>query len=223
MQPIGCVSLVRQEQQADRHLCDQYRLGQDEQVPPESARLSPAPQRQAAEQPCEQRDGQDGNRHKRMGSEHDYDLGMPTLERGQPAPDFELPDESGQPVRLSSFRGSPVVLYFYPRSDTPGCTRQASGIRDDYGRFEERGAVVLGVSVDTEASQARFKKKYGLPFTLLADPERTTGDLYGVTQEGRSSYARSTFLIDREGNVAKVMQRVDPGTHTERVLEALPD
>jgi thioredoxin-dependent peroxiredoxin len=140
---------------------------------------------------------------------------------GQEAPDFELTSDSGEKVRLSSLRGKPVVLYFYPRSDTPGCTRQACAIRDSWGEFERRGVVVVGVSSDAENAQARFKQKYHLPFTILADPERTLGEAYGVAQEGKSSYSRSTFLIDRDGTVTKVMRRVDPGTHAEQVLEAL--
>src|SRR5919197_6499848 len=129
------------------------------------------------------------------------------VEERAPAPDFELESDSGEKVRLSSLRGSPVVLYFYPKDDTPGCTAQACGIRDAYDRFREKGAVVLGVSVDTEASHAKFKTKYELPFTLLADPERTIGEAYGVARDGKSSYERSTFVIDPDGNVAKVMRR----------------
>jgi peroxiredoxin Q/BCP len=143
------------------------------------------------------------------------------VEEGQPAPDFELPTETGEQVRLSSLRGSPVVLYFYPRDDTPGCTRQACGIRDEYARFRDAGAVVLGVSSDTQASHAKFKEKYGLPFTLLADPEAVAGQAYGVTQEGKTSFQRSTFVIDADGNVAKIMRRVKPDEHAEQVLAAL--
>ena len=140
---------------------------------------------------------------------------------GQEAPDFELASDTGEQVRLSSLRGRPVVLYFYPRSDTSGCTRQASGIRDLYDEFKARDAVVLGVSTDDVAAQARFKEKYSLPFTILADPERTIGDAYGVLQAGKTSYARSTYLIGRDGTVTKVMKNVDPGTHADRVLAAL--
>jgi len=143
------------------------------------------------------------------------------VEEGVPAPDFELASESGDTVRLSELRGSPVVLYFYPRDDTPGCTKQACGIRDEYARFREAGAVVLGVSSDTQASHARFKEKYGLPFTLLADPDKTAGEAYGVTKEGSNSFERSTFVIDADGNVARVMRRVKPDEHAERVLAAL--
>jgi thioredoxin-dependent peroxiredoxin len=98
---------------------------------------------------------------------------------GEPAPEFDLTSESGERVRLSDLRGRPVVLYFYPRDDTPGCTTQACGFRDAYDRFRDRGAVVLGVSPDDEASHGRFKTKYSLPFTLLADPEREAAAAYG--------------------------------------------
>jgi thioredoxin-dependent peroxiredoxin len=150
------------------------------------------------------------------------------VEEGQQAPDFELTSDSGERVRLSQFRGKPVVLYFYPRDDTPGCTTQACGIRDSYDDFEQRGAVVLGVSPDEETSHVRFKQKYGLPFTLLADPEHEVSEQYGVWGEkkymGKTYWGvqRSTFLIDEEGRIAKVMRRVKPDTHVEQVLAALP-
>jgi peroxiredoxin Q/BCP len=147
---------------------------------------------------------------------------------GQPAPDFELQSDSGETVKLSSLRGSPVVLYFYPADDTPGCTKQACGIRDSYAEFRERGAVVLGVSPDDESSHERFKSKYHLPFTLLADPEHAVAEQYGTWVEkknyGRTymGIERSTFVIDAEGNVAKIMRRVKPEAHAEQVLQALP-
>jgi peroxiredoxin Q/BCP len=144
------------------------------------------------------------------------------VEEGKPAPDFELTTDSGETLRLSSLRGKPVVLYFYPRDDTPGCTTQACGIRDEYEQFRERGAVVLGVSSDTQAAHAKFKSKYELPFTLVADPDRTLGESYGVAQDGKTSYERSTFVIDADGNVAKIMRRVSPKTHADEVLAALP-
>jgi thioredoxin-dependent peroxiredoxin len=144
------------------------------------------------------------------------------IAEGQPAPDFELESDRGERVSLSSFRGRPVVLYFYPRSDTPGCTKQARGVRDAFDRFEERGAVVLGVSSDPVESQARFREKYRLPFTILADPERTAGAAYGVVRDGKDSFERSTFLIDPDGTVARVMRRVDPARHADQVLDALP-
>jgi peroxiredoxin Q/BCP len=151
------------------------------------------------------------------------------VEEGKPAPDFELATDAGEAVKLSDFRGRPVVLYFYPKDDTPGCTKQACGIRDNYSAFEKRGAVVLGVSPDEETAHVKFKEKYGLPFTLLADPDHEVADEYGVWVE-RNAYGktymgieRSTFLIDSEGNVAKVMRKVKPDTHADDVLAALPD
>ena len=149
------------------------------------------------------------------------------VEEGKPAPDFALTSDSGETVKLSELRGKPVVLYFYPKDDTPGCTAQACGIRDDYGQFEERGAVVLGVSPDDESSHVKFKEKYGLPFTLLADPTHEVSEEYGVWKE--KNYAgktymgvdRSTFVIDADGNVAKVFRKVKPDEHADQVLEAL--
>jgi peroxiredoxin Q/BCP len=102
------------------------------------------------------------------------------IEEGKPAPDFELAADTGERVKLSDFRGKPVVLYFYPKDDTPGCTVEACGFRDAYSEFEQRGAVVLGVSPDDESSHTKFKQKYSLPFTLLADPEHHVADEYGV-------------------------------------------
>ena len=150
------------------------------------------------------------------------------VEEGQEAPDFELTSDAGERVRLSQFRGQPVVLYFYPKDDTPGCTAQACDIRDNYDDFTERGAVVLGVSADDERSHVKFKEKYGLPFTLLADPQHQVAEQYGTWVEknfGGKKYMgveRSTFLIDPEGRIAKMMRRVKPDTHVERVLAELP-
>jgi thioredoxin-dependent peroxiredoxin len=143
------------------------------------------------------------------------------VEEGQPAPEFELESDTGETVRLSDLRGQPVVLYFYPKDDTPGCTRQACGIRDAYGEFERAGAKVFGISADTQASHERFKSKYSLPFTLLADPEHKLGEPYGVAREGKNSYERSTFVIDADGNVSRVLRRVDPDSHADEVLAAL--
>jgi thioredoxin-dependent peroxiredoxin len=150
------------------------------------------------------------------------------IQEGQPAPDFELTSDSGERVRLSDLRGKPVVLYFYPKDDTPGCTAQACGIRDSYEEFGERGAVVLGVSPDDESSHVKFKEKYGLPFTLLADPKHEVAEKYGTWVEkkmyGRGYWGveRSTFVIDRDGTIAKVMRKVKPDTHAVDVLAALP-
>ena len=150
------------------------------------------------------------------------------VEEGSPAPDFTLSSDSGDRVTLSSFRGSPVILYFYPKDDTPGCTAQACGIRDAWGEFSQRGAVVLGVSPDNESSHVKFKEKYGLPFTLLADTDHAVADEYGVWVE-KTNYGktymgieRSTFVIDADGSVAKVMRRVKPDSHADDVLAALP-
>jgi peroxiredoxin Q/BCP len=146
---------------------------------------------------------------------------------GELAPDFTLTSDSGEPVTLSGFRGKKVILYFYPKDDTPGCTAQACAIRDSYDDFEQQGAVVLGVSPDEESSHVKFKEKYGLPFTLLADSEHEVADQYGVWGErkymGKTYWGieRSTFLIDEEGRIAKVMRRVKPDTHAEQVLAAL--
>jgi thioredoxin-dependent peroxiredoxin len=146
---------------------------------------------------------------------------------GEPAPDFTLISDTGEAVSLSDFRGRPVVLYFYPKDDTPGCTAQAQGIRDMYGDFETAGAVVLGVSPDSVQRHVKFKEKYGLPFTLLADPEHEVAERYGVWGEkrymGRTYIGvdRTTFVISPDGAVAKVMHNVKPDTHADDVLEAL--
>jgi thioredoxin-dependent peroxiredoxin len=146
---------------------------------------------------------------------------------GQPAPDFELTSDSGETVRLSDLRGKPVVLYFYPKDDTPGCTTQACSIRDEWSEFERAGAVVLGVSPDSEGSHAKFRQKYGLPFTLLADPDHQLAEQYGFWVEKRNygkkymGVERSTVVIDSEGNVARVFRRVKPEEHVQQVLTAL--
>jgi thioredoxin-dependent peroxiredoxin len=149
------------------------------------------------------------------------------IEEGKPAPDFELMSDSGDTVKLSSLRGKPVVLYFYPKDDTPGCTTQACGIRDAYGEFERAGAVVLGVSPDDEKSHAKFKGKYELPFALLADTDHSVAEQYGVWGEkkymGRTylGVRRWTFVIDEDGNVKKVFPNVKPAEHADNVLAAL--
>jgi len=146
---------------------------------------------------------------------------------GEPAPDFTLTSDAGEQVSLSDFRGKPVVLYFYPKDDTPGCTAQACGIRDAYGEFERAGAVVLGVSPDSVKRHVKFREKYDLPFTLLADPAHDVAERYGVWGEKRFAgkkylgISRSTFVIAPDGTVAKGMPDVKPATHADDVLAAL--
>lgn len=149
------------------------------------------------------------------------------VREGDPAPDFTLSSDAGEDVALSALRGKPVVLYFYPKDDTPGCTAQACGIRDAYAEFEKAGAVVLGVSPDSVKKHVKFKDKYDLPFTLLADPEHELAEAYGVWGEkkfmGRTYLGvnRTTFVIGPDGTVVKVMEKVKPATHADDVLAAL--
>ena len=150
------------------------------------------------------------------------------IEEGKPAPAFTLRNDAGEDVSLESFRGTPVVLYFYPKADTPGCTAQAFGIRDAWGEFEKRGAVVLGVSPDSPQELAKFREKYALPFSLLADEKHAVADEYGVWVEkqmyGKTYWGneRSTFVIDADGNVAHVLRKVKPDEHADDVLASLP-
>ena len=149
------------------------------------------------------------------------------IDEGKPAPDFELTSDTGESIKLSDLRGRQVVLYFYPKDDTPGCTTQACGIRDAYAEFEQARAVVLGVSPDDARSHVKFKQKYDLPFTLLADEGHVVAEEYGVWGEkkymGRTymGVERSTFVIGEDGNVKKIMRKVKPGSHADDVLAAL--
>jgi len=149
------------------------------------------------------------------------------IEEGTQAPDFELRSDDGDTVKLSALRGRQVVLYFYPKDDTPGCTTQACGIRDAYGEFERAGAVVLGGSPDDESSHVKFREKYELPFTLLADTDHAVAERYGAWGEKKfagKSYMgvkRSTFVIGEDGTVKTVMRDVKPATHADDVLAAL--
>lgn len=149
------------------------------------------------------------------------------LQSGAIAPDFTLPNQDGVPVSLRDFRGKHVVLYFYPKDNTPGCTRQACAFAGAYGEFAALDAVVIGISKDSPASHQRFAEKYSLPFLLLADPELTAIQAYGVWQEkklyGKVSMGvvRTTFLIDREGRIQKVMPKVKPDTNAAEVLACL--
>jgi peroxiredoxin Q/BCP len=149
------------------------------------------------------------------------------VEEGRPAPGFTLTSDSGENVSLVDLRGRPVVLFFYPKDDTPGCTKQACGIRDTWGDFERGGAVVVGVSPDSPKSHAKFREKYGLPFTLLADQDHSVAEEYGVWVEKKFAgktymgIERSTFVIDEDGKVAKIMRRVKPDEHADDVLATL--
>ncbi len=150
-----------------------------------------------------------------------------TLPEGVPAPNFKLEDEHSEPHELKEFLGTPVVLYFYPKDDTSGCTTEACNFRDDYSAYQQAGVQVIGVSPDTAKSHARFKEKYNLPFILLADPEHAVCEMYGVwalkKNYGREYWGvkRTTYLIDRDGMIAKVFENVKPADHSKEVLEAL--
>jgi peroxiredoxin Q/BCP len=149
------------------------------------------------------------------------------VEEGKPAPDFELLSDTGETVKLSSLRGRPVVLYFYPKDNTSGCTTQACAIRDAWPDFQSAGAVVLGVSPDDVASHVKFRNDFDLPFSLLADTDHAVAEAYGVWAEksryGRTymGIVRSTFVIDADGNVIKILASVQPATHAAEVLEIL--
>jgi thioredoxin-dependent peroxiredoxin len=149
------------------------------------------------------------------------------IEPGQPAPDFELSDQDGNPVALRDLRGRRVVLYFYPKADTPGCTAQACGIRDHQADYDAAGATVIGVSPDPVKAVKRFHDKYALPFRLLADEDHAVAERYGVWAEksmyGRTYFGnlRATFIIDEEGVVRHVIPKASPKTHDDVVLAAL--
>jgi thioredoxin-dependent peroxiredoxin len=149
------------------------------------------------------------------------------LPRGASAPDFTLQDDTGQNRSLSDYRGQSLVLYFYPKDDTPGCTTEACNFRDDYSAYEQAGVTILGVSPDTPKSHAKFKAKFGLPFPLLADIDHKICDLYGVwgrkKMMGREydGVLRTTFIIDPQGKIAQVFENVKPAEHSVEVLEAL--
>lgn len=151
---------------------------------------------------------------------------MPIVE-GSAAPDFSLVSNTGELVTLSSLQGSPIVVYFYPRDDTPGCTKQACGIRDAWDAFTATGAIVLGVSPDGQTSHAKFRAKFELPFTLLSDPDHAVAEAYGAWGE-KNMYGkkvmgivRSTVVIDADGKVKAVFPKVKPDAHARQVLDAL--
>ena len=149
------------------------------------------------------------------------------LTSGIPAPDFELPDDANIPRRLSSLRGKPVILYFYPKDDTPGCTKEACNFRDDYSAYEGAGVVILGLSPDDPASHAKFKARFQLPFPLLADEGHKVCELYetwGLKKFMGREYEgtlRTTYLIDAQGNIARVFENVRPAEHSAELLEVI--
>jgi peroxiredoxin Q/BCP len=149
------------------------------------------------------------------------------IQSGITAPDFSLPDETGKSRSLSEFLGRPLILYFYPKDDTPGCTTEACNFRDDYSQYTQAGVSIVGVSPDTIQSHTKFKAKYGLPFPLLADPEHQVCELYGVwgtkKNYGREYQGvfRTTFLIDEKGKILRVFEKVKPAEHSEEVLAVL--
>lgn len=152
---------------------------------------------------------------------------MTNLKVGDSAPDFVLKDENGHKHSLSAYQGQPVVLYFYPKDDTPGCTTEACNFRDDYSAYKDVDVAILGVSIDDEDSHKDFKEKFNLPFNLLADVDKEVVNLYDVWGKkkmyGREydGIFRTTFLIDPDGNIAKIFENVKPSIHSEEVLNAI--
>lgn len=147
------------------------------------------------------------------------------MELNKTAPNFELNDQSGQPHKLSDYIGKRVVLYFYPKDDTPGCTAEACSFRDNYSVFKQNDIVILGVSADSEKSHAKFQEKYELPFTLLSDTDHQVSEAYGVwglkKYMGREYYGinRTTFLIDEEGKLVKIYEKVKPAEHAQEIMQ----
>ena len=149
------------------------------------------------------------------------------LDEGVMAPDFELPDENDVIDKLSDYRGKTIILYFYPKDNTSGCTKEAVGFRDDFDFYKEHQVIILGVSPDTPKRHTNFKEKYNLPFTLLADTEHEVSELYGVWQKkkmaGREYYGikRTTYLIGSDGEIIKVFKKVKPAEHSKEIIEYL--
>ncbi|MFQ5410396.1 MAG: thioredoxin-dependent thiol peroxidase [Anaerolineales bacterium] len=152
---------------------------------------------------------------------------MSNLRPGDAAPDFALPDDAGNATRLSDYEGKQVVLFFYPHANTPGCTKEACGFRDDYSAFKRRGIALLGISPDTVRKQLNFKNKFGLPFPLLADQDHVVAERFGVwglkKMYGREfmGVKRTTFVIDERGTISRVFENVKPEGHSAEVLAAL--
>lgn len=149
------------------------------------------------------------------------------LEKKFQVPDFELPDENGKLHKLSDYLGQYVLLYFYPKDDTPGCTTEACEFRDDYAEYDKAGVVILGVSPDSPKSHKKFKEKYNLPFVLLADEDHQVCEIYGVwgkkSMYGKEYYGvlRTTFLIDKEGKLVEIFEKVKPKGHSQQILSIL--
>ena len=149
------------------------------------------------------------------------------LEKKYQVPDFELPDENGKLHKLSDYLGQYVLLYFYPKDDTPGCTTEACEFRDDYAEYDKAGVVILGVSPDSPKSHKKFKEKYNLPFVLLADEDHQVCEIYGVwgkkSMYGKEYYGvlRTTFLIDKEGKLVEIFEKVKPKGHSQQILSIL--
>jgi len=152
---------------------------------------------------------------------------MNLLQPGDTAPEFSAQTDSGEPISLSDFRGKNIVLYFYPKADTPGCTTEACNFRDDYSAYEKKDVVILGVSPDTVKKQAKFKQKFELPFTLIADEEHAISDRYGVWGPKKfmgkeyEGVHRTTFLINQKGKISQIFEKVKPGIHSAEILAAL--
>jgi len=148
-----------------------------------------------------------------------------TLKIGDQAPGFEGRDHEGRPVRLADFRGKKVILYFYPKDDTPGCTAEACNLRDNYTRLREAGYEVIGVSADDEVSHAKFRNKYNLPFILVADPDHSINEKYGVwvkkSMFGKKYMGtqRTTFVIDEDGKIAEIIEKIKTGDHAAQILK----
>jgi peroxiredoxin Q/BCP len=162
-------------------------------------------------------------------SDIDHIKGQNMLKEGSTAPAFKTKDATGETISLKDLRGQKVVLYFYPKDDTPGCTKEACSFRDAFSQYKKKGIAVLGVSPDSEASHQKFVTKYKLPFTLLADTDKTIAEAYGVWGEkkfmGRTYMGvhRTTFLIDEKGKIKKIFEKVKPEDHASEVLEAFAD
>jgi thioredoxin-dependent peroxiredoxin len=152
---------------------------------------------------------------------------MTTLKEGDKAPEFELQDQNGKTVSISDFKGKKVIVYFYPKDDTPGCTKQACDLKDNISSIKKKNAVVLGISPDDENSHKKFEEKYGLNFTILCDVDKKVSNAYGVYGlkqfMGKESYGiiRSTFVIDEKGVIGKIFYKVNPEQHLAQVLEVL--